>query len=139
MAAASETTCYLNLTDYVGDTWDDLNMNANRYGAATEGASIILGTPATIVKYANNVDASGCLSWTIAPGTYDITADLTAMTITVVNAGEDPGPTPGPTPTPGEFTIYYDNSTTNWATPHIHYWSKPTTTWPGAAMTKSRR
>ncbi len=136
VAAASETTCYFNLTDYVGDTWDDLNMNANRYGAATEGASIILGTPATIVKYANNVDASGCLSWTIAPGTYDITADLTAMTITVVNAGEDPGSTPGPTPTPGEFTIYYDNSTTNWATPHIHYWSKPTTTWPGAAMTK---
>lgn len=134
--ATGETKCYFNLTDYVGSTWDDLNMNANRYGAATEGAPVTLGSPATIVKYANNVDASGCLSWTIAPGTYDITADLSAMTITVVNAGEDPDPTPGPTPTPGEFTIYYDNSTTNWSTPHIYYWSTPSTTWPGNALTK---
>ena len=90
VAAAGETKCYFNLTDYVGSTWDDLNMNANRYGAATEGASVTLGTPATIVKYANNVDASGCLSWTIAPGTYDITADLSAMTLTVTNSGDTP-------------------------------------------------
>ncbi|MDE5975475.1 MAG: hypothetical protein K2G69_02880, partial [Muribaculaceae bacterium] len=35
VAAANETKCYFNLTDYVGATWDDLNMSANRYGAAT--------------------------------------------------------------------------------------------------------
>ena len=35
-----------------------------------------------------------------------------------------------------EFTIYYDNSTTNWNPVHIHYWSNPNTTWPGVAMTK---
>ena len=35
-----------------------------------------------------------------------------------------------------EFTIYYDNSTTNWNPVHIHYWSTPNTTWPGVAMTK---
>lgn len=136
VAAAGETKCYFNLTDYVGSTWDDLNMNANRYGAATEGASVTLGTPATIVKYANNVDASGCLSWTIAPGTYDITADLSAMTLTVTNSGDNPDPNPDPDPDPDSFTIYYDNSTTNWSTPHIYYWSTPSTTWPGNALTK---
>lgn len=136
VAAAGETKCYFNLTDYVGSTWDDLNMNANRYGAATEGASVTLGTTATIVKYANNVDASGCLSWTIAPGTYDITADLSAMTLTVTNSGDNPDPNPDPDPDPDSFTIYYDNSTTNWSTPHIYYWSTPSTTWPGNALTK---
>ncbi len=136
VAAAGETKCYFNLTDYVGSTWDDLNMNANRYGAATEGASVTLGTPATIVKYANNVDASGCLSWTIAPGTYDITADLSAMTLTLTNSGDNPDPNPDPDPDPDSFTIYYDNSPTNWSTPHIYYWSTPSTTWPGVALTK---
>ena len=214
VAAAGETKCYFNLTDYVGSTWDDLKMNANRYGAATEGASVTLGTPATIVKYANNVDASGCLSWTIAPGTYDITADLSAMTLTVTNSGDTPAEpkvtfspnggsfstetisvtatlsdatsgwikvgngaqqdfTSTKTFTIGEgmqagdnvtvswsatkgtvtktgsvtftkaggddddsFTIYYDNATTNWATPHIHYWTTPSTEWPGVVLTK---
>lgn len=136
--ASGETKCFFNLTDYVGSSWDDLNMNANRYGAAAEGDPITTGTPATIVKYANNVDASGCLSWTIAPGTYDITADLSAMTLTVTNSGDnpDPNPDPDPDPDPDSFTIYYDNSTTNWSTPHIYYWSTPSTTWPGNALTK---
>ncbi len=86
VAAAGETMCYFNLTDKLGATWDELNMNANRYGSATEGEAITLGLPATIVKYTNNVNASGCLSWTIAPGTYDITADLSAMSLTVTKS-----------------------------------------------------
>lgn len=88
--AAGETKCYFNVSDYVGSTWDDLNMGANRYGAATEGEAVTIGTPATMVKYANNVDASGCLSWTVAPGTYDVTVDLSAMTILLNNAGDGP-------------------------------------------------
>lgn len=91
-AVSGESKCYMNLTDYVGTTWDDLNMNANRYGSATEGEPITPGTAATIVKYANNVDASGCLSWTLEPGTYDITADLSAMKLTVVKTGDVPTP-----------------------------------------------
>lgn len=133
VAAAGETTCYFNLTDKVGATWDDLNMTANRYGAATEGEAITLGTPATIVKYALNVDASGCLSWTIPAGTYDLTADLSTMKLTVVKAGDDPEP-----PTPGtETVIYYDNSNTKWSNVNIHYWNTPNTTWPGVKMTKA--
>ena len=43
--------------------------------------------------------------------------------------------TPTP-PTPGEFTIYYDNSASNWSQVNIHYWDSPKTAWPGVAMTK---
>lgn len=116
VAAAGETSCYFNFTDYVGSSWDDLNMNANRYGAATEGEAITLGTAAKVVKYANNVDASGCLSWTVAPGTYDITLDLSAMTVKLVNAGDDPGPQPQP----GEHYVYYDGT---FSAPQVWAWN----------------
>lgn len=131
-AASGETTCYFNLTDYVGTTWDDLNMKANRYGAAAEGDPITIGTPATIVKFTNNVDASACYSWTIPAGSYDITADLSTMKLTVVKSGDNPNPDPDP----DGFTIYYDNSATNWNNVNIHYWNSPKTDWPGTAMTK---
>jgi hypothetical protein len=83
LPSSASTTCYFNLTDYVGATWDDLNAGANRYGAATEGEAITVGKASTVVLYANNVSASGCLSWTVAPGTYDVTFDSSAMTITL--------------------------------------------------------
>lgn len=35
-----------------------------------------------------------------------------------------------------EFTIYYDNSVSNWSSVNIHYWSVPSTIWPGEGMTK---
>lgn len=34
------------------------------------------------------------------------------------------------------ITIYYDNSATNWAKVHIHYWGGQGTTWPGVKMTQ---
>lgn len=38
-------------------------------------------------------------------------------------------------PPSGEaFTVYYDNASTNWATPHIHYWGDSESSWPGVAM-----
>lgn len=136
VAAAGETSCYFNFTDYVGSTWDDLNMNANRYGAAVEGEAITLGTAAKVVKYANNVDASGCLSWTVAPGTYDITLDLSAMTVKLVNAGDDPGP--GPQPQPGEHYVYYDGT---FSAPQVWAWNDTENctaagTWGGDNMTQ---
>lgn len=136
VAAAGETSCYFNFTDYVGSSWDDLNMNANRYGAATEGEAITLGTAAKVVKYANNVDASGCLSWTVAPGTYDITLDLSAMTVKLVNAGDDPGP--GPQPQPGEHYVYYDGT---FSAPQVWAWNDSENctsagAWPGDNMTQ---
>lgn len=35
-----------------------------------------------------------------------------------------------------EVNIYFDNSNTNWATPHIHYWGASESDWPGVAMAK---
>jgi alpha-amylase len=40
------------------------------------------------------------------------------------------------TPDPDSFTIYYDNSESAWNQVNIHYWSSPSTSWPGVAMTK---
>lgn len=101
-AASDETKCYFNLTDKVGATWDALNQEANRYGAATEGEAANIGGTNTIKKYALNVDASGCLSWTVDPGTYDITADLASMTLKVIKSGDQPTPEkPVVTATPG--------------------------------------
>lgn len=92
LASATETLCYFNLTDFVASTWADLNLDANRYGAAKEGETVTVGTPATITPYLKDVSAEGCLSWTIAPGTYDITADFATMKLTVVNSGDEPLP-----------------------------------------------
>lgn len=43
--------------------------------------------------------------------------------------GDDPPPQT-------EVNIYFDNSNTNWATPHIHYWGASESSWPGVAMSK---
>lgn len=136
---SGETKSYFNFADKVGATWDELNMNANRYGAATEGASITLGTPASVVKYANNVDASGCLSWTVAPGKYDVKFDASAMTVTLTKAGTDPDPGPGPGPDPvGTHYIYYDGTL---SAPQVWAWNDSENctvagTWGGDNMTR---
>lgn len=148
-AAAEETLCYFNITDALGADWDELNAVANRYGATAEGVPVTLGTPAPVKKFVNNVDASNCHSWTVAPGTYDFTLDLSAMTLTVVNAGQtpDPNPTPDPDPTPDptpgdSYYVYFDDMSKSdvavWA------WVEPGSTnctaagangWPGDKMT----
>lgn len=84
----------------LGSTWDDLNMSANRYGSAVEGQSVTIGTPAKVVAYLNNVDASGCLFWTCTPGTYDVTFNKSAMTVLLATAGSHPYPDPEPDPEP---------------------------------------
>ncbi|MDE6247286.1 MAG: hypothetical protein K2M41_05535, partial [Muribaculaceae bacterium] len=33
-----------------------------------------------------------------------------------------------------DTTIYYDNSASQWDQVNIHYWSSPSTTWPGVAL-----
>lgn len=90
VVADGETKCYFSLSDFVGSTWDDLNANANRYGASRSGAPVTTGSATAIVKYENGVDASACRSWSISAGTYDITADLATMEITVVDLADEP-------------------------------------------------
>lgn len=141
-AAANETSCYFNLTDYVGATWDDLNTSANRFGSATEGEPITLGTPASVVKYANDVNASGCLSWTIPAGTYDFTFDPSAMKLTVVNAGgggDDPIIVIPPVNDDGYYVYFDDMSKSDvavwaWTTNDVNCTASGN--WPGDRMTQ---
>lgn len=138
--AAGETKCYFNLTDFVGTTWDELNESANRYGASTEGEAITPGTAVSMVKYANGIDASGCLSWTLPEGTYDLTADLGTMKLTVVKTGDAPDPTPTPTPDPGTGYYVYLNNNNGWNAPCVWAWNDSENctaagTWPGDMMT----
>ncbi|MDE7080676.1 MAG: starch-binding protein [Muribaculaceae bacterium] len=74
--AAGESVCYFNLTDRLGADWDEVNMNANRFGPATEGVTLTLNNWGDMKKYTNNVDASACKSWTVTPGSYYVRADF---------------------------------------------------------------
>lgn len=75
-AAAGETMCYFNLTDALGATWDEVNMNANRFGPSAEGEVLTLLQSGSMTKYANGVNASACKSWKVAPGSYYVKADF---------------------------------------------------------------
>ncbi|MDE5642745.1 MAG: starch-binding protein [Muribaculaceae bacterium] len=87
VAAGTESVCYFNLTDALGADWDVLNATANRYGATSEGASLSVGGSSPMKKYANNVDASGCLSWSVIPGSYKLVADFASMTVKLLPVG----------------------------------------------------
>lgn len=91
-ANTGETNCYFSLTTALASSWDDLNMTADRYGAVAEGTPVAIGTDAVMKLYANGVDASGCQSWAIAPGIYDIVADFSNMTISAATAGSVSAP-----------------------------------------------
>lgn len=66
---------------------------------------------------------------------FTMAASGTNYCVWTTNSG---GVTPTPTPTPSgdPFTVYFDNSNSNWTTPYIHYWGASESTWPGVAMTK---
>lgn len=133
--APKETNCFFNITDALGADWDALNAVANRYGAAVKDTPITPGTPVTVTKYANDVNASACESWSIAPGSYDFTFDLAGMKLTVVKAGENPDPNPNPNPNPGTLTITGDyNLAYSGTKENVHYWGGTASTWPGVKM-----
>ena len=46
------------------------------------------------------------------------------------------GSSGGDTPVGEAFTVYFNNSSSNWTTPHIHYWGDSESTWPGVAMSR---
>lgn len=94
--------CYFNLSDALGADWDALNMAANRYGSSEEGTVIADNSSAPMKAYLNGVDASGCLSWKVKPGTYTLTADFSTMTVSL---GKGTTPDPGPGPEPDDPTV----------------------------------
>lgn len=84
-----------------------------------------------IVFNANGGSQSGDLTYS---GTYVMDDNGATSTKVTFKGGDNPNPNPNPNP--GDFTIYYDNSVTNWSQVNIHYWTTPSTTWPGTALTK---
>lgn len=66
-----------------------------------------------------------------SPAAQAVPSDVTIQKGEVI----DPDPEPEPDPITG-FVIYYDNSQTKWTNVNIHYWSSPSTDWPGTPMTK---
>lgn len=126
VAASGESKAYFNLTDYVGSTWNALNAGANRYGSAAEHTSATLGSAMAVTAYLKDVDASGCQSWTLDPGSYDFSFDLANLKLTVTKAGSVIDPTPGtevPAVIPeGQFAIFVKAS----KTPKLYVWDSAT-------------
>ena len=91
VVSGENTVSFFNLSDKLAADWDALNAIANRYGAAAEGEELIANMSSEFVVYKNNVDASGCLSWAVTPGNYDVEVDFATgyITLTQSSAGVD--------------------------------------------------
>lgn len=74
--------------------------------------------------------------FTVTSSTISGTVGSTGIAVLYSDGTPGPDPDPYPDPEPETVTIYYDNSVTSWANVNIHYWSSPSTSWPGVAMTK---
>ncbi len=83
-AAPGETYCYFNLSTALGSNWDVVN-GSTRYGSVNEGDRIVISQPADMTTYSGD-NSGNCKSWTVLPGTYDLTADFKDMTLTVTTA-----------------------------------------------------
>lgn len=117
-AATGETLCYFNFSDALGATWDVVNANANRYGAASEGVHVNENSTVAIQSYLNGIDASDCKSWTINPGTYTLTVNFKTMKLTIGNnqGGGGGGDDPIVDPTmPAKFYIIGEANGNKWA------------------------
>ncbi|MDE6811094.1 MAG: hypothetical protein K2J15_01960, partial [Muribaculaceae bacterium] len=83
--AANETNCFFNLTESLGDNWDDLNAKANRYGATANNTPLQLNQSLVMKKYDAGSSASQCQSWMVAPGAYNLIADFENNKITLAS------------------------------------------------------
>lgn len=112
-AADNAEASYFQFCTVLATDWNAINAS-DRYGAASQNAPVAAGTPAQMVAYPANVSASGCLSWSAAPGTYDIVADFQAMTVTLT-AVETPEPPTPPTADVPE-ALYIIGNVNSWTT-----------------------
>ena len=83
---AGEEYCYFNLTDKLGADWNELNMNAYRFGPVNEGVELTMNNWGAMKKYANNVEASACKSWKVSPGQYYVRADFRNGKVMITNS-----------------------------------------------------
>ena len=124
-ASAGNTAAYFSIATGLGANWDAVNAS-DRIGASEENEPIEAFTPVRFQEYAADNGASGCKSWQVTPGNYDITVDFETGEITlepaIVNLPDQ------------EITVYFDNTQTRWDNVYVHYWGREASVWPGKAM-----
>lgn len=129
--------------------WCEKGGNTFTVTRENGGAVIVMkGSGSVSVANGGGYCPAGTYKDRVSGGTFTVTASTISGTVgssgiaVIYDDGltpPDPTPTPPdptPVPTPGEFTIYYDNSATDFSTVYIHYWNTPNTTWPGTPMTQ---
>ncbi len=121
----------------------ETNGNACSITRQNGGAVIVMkGSGNVSIANGGGYCPAGTYTDRVSGGTFTVTAstitgNVGASGIAVIyNEGDTPIDPIDPIDPVDTLTIYYDNSTTNWTTPHIHYWTTPSTTWPGVEMTK---
>ena len=100
-------------------------------GRSYKVAKVTEGTTSVIFNTNGDADKTADLDYTAGFVMNDNGATTTAVIF-------KHGDTPGPQPQPGNYNVFFNNATTNWATPYIHYWGSTESTWPGAPMTRVR-
>lgn len=115
------------------------NGNACSITRQNGGAVIVMkGSGNITITNGGGYCPAGTYTDRVSGGTFTVTASTISGNVgssgiaVIYNGGDNPNPDPDP----DGFTIYYDNSATNWNNVNIHYWNSPKTDWPGTAMTK---
>lgn len=105
---------YFAMTTTLGANESDWDaVNANRFGPAEKDREAVVGV--------NQVDGRGDVSWSIVPGTYSMTFDYTAKTLTIEKVGGEDPDQPGPTPGSGTIYVVGQADGLNWNLPGKAY------------------
>lgn len=126
--------------------WCDVGSNTFTVTRKGGGAVVVCKTSGSVsVKNGGEYCPAGTYTDRVSGNKFTVTSSTISGTVGSTGIavlysdgtpGPDPDPDPEPEPEPEAVTIYYDNSNTSWANVNIHYWSSPSTSWPGVAMTK---
>lgn len=85
VAVTGETKAFFTFVTTLSSSssdWDTVN-GSDRYGAKSNDAPISVGGSAPMQQFVAGVNASSAYSWSVDPGTYNVTADFDTMTATV--------------------------------------------------------
>lgn len=122
--------------------WCEVASNTFTVTRKGGGAVVVCKTSGSVsVKNGGEYCPAGTYTDRVSGNKFTVTSSTISGTvgstgIAVLYSDGTPDPDPDPDPEPETVTIYYDNSVTSWANVNIHYWSSPSTSWPGVAMTK---
>lgn len=73
---------YFSFSRALGSSWDVMNA-ADRYGAPSDNTLVTLDNPMSVTTYVGGGNASGCKSWKLAAGKYNMDLNLSTKKLTV--------------------------------------------------------